>query len=285
MPNKLITIDNSLVKFSYELSLVEKRLLLLFIANINNEIIFKKPGENITEDEILVKSHDEEIRSRIIDSYNLEVIDPETIYYIHTEDYADLYGINRKSAREELKKALDSIYNRTISFKGVLTSDGKEVMVKTSWISAMATWENAPNTFGISWSKWVIPLISQLKANFTTYRVKWIVPLAYYAIRWYEIIVMELNKHHGRHQQLYFSINDVKRMYCLENRYSTWNDLKKRVLDSPFEEINKKTDVNVNFRDDGCGKIKYHKEGKKIIGFWLEVGRKDREELRKVGLV
>ena len=98
----------------------------------------------------------------------------------------------------------------------------------------------------------------------------------------YSIRLYELFKSVVRKEIWYYDIDELRRIFMCEKKYSLMADFKKRVIEPSIEEINSRTDLNVTYE--------YFTEGRKIVGieFYiyykavedrLNVDRKIRKEL------
>jgi plasmid replication initiation protein len=86
MKNGLVVKDNALINASYNLEVTEQRLMLLAIINA------RETGNGITADSKL---------------------------QIHASDYMKHFNVDKKTAYEALKNAVDNLFNRQFSFREV----------------------------------------------------------------------------------------------------------------------------------------------------------------------
>ena len=104
-------------------------------------------------------------------------------------------------------------------------------------------------------SEEIAPYLFNLKERFTTYKLSNAMKLSsFYAVRIYELL-----KKHEKLKQRTFTIDELKRKLGIKKgQYSRTNNFKARVLDIAAREINKKTDIKINFelkKSEGKTKI------------------------------
>ena len=222
----LVTISNKLVTACYNLTLSEKRLLLCVLSKINNN-----PND-------------------------FETLELDKFYYISVQEYADLYRINRHTAAIDAKKAVKKLFGRFVRIAEV---DGT---VETHWVSSVKYFTDG-SCIGIKWSPDIIPLISELRRNFQSYRLRFLAKMSsYYAVRYYELLESALQKNQNK---LEFSIDELKKMFVIEEKYKLFADLKKRVIEKPIKDLVQNTNLNVS--------IHYRKNGRQISSVIFLVNR------------
>lgn len=245
----LVTVSNTLINASYSLSLVEKRLLMLFISRINN-VINKEEGK---------------------EKDNLEIIDVNNWYSVSINDYATIYAIRLKTAKHELKLVVNKLHLSEVTY-----TNENNMQVQTNWISSQAKYNNKNHTIEIRWASDVIPIISQLRRDFTSYRLRVLSTLdSIYAIRYYELFISELNKQHKNHLKIILGRQEIHDMFKLGNNYRDFSDFRKRVIESPISKINndKNCNINVSIHDEYGNKL-YEKRGKEVVRVTFLVGRR-----------
>lgn len=91
----------------------------------------------------------------------------------------------------------------------------------------------------------------QLKEKFTTYQLENVVRLAsVYSIRIYELL-----KRYEFQGKMTFTLDELRQYLAIEQeKYKMYGHFKKRVLQSSFDEINKKTDLRYAFQEIKSGK-------------------------------
>jgi plasmid replication initiation protein len=249
--NLVATISNKLITARYNLTKPEKLLVLLFISKIDNNIC--------------------KIEGKERDS--LEIISPNTIYTVTTEDYAREFNLDYEYCKDILAKAIDDLFEQEITYIDV-NEFGENRIVTTRWISSKIKYDNVEHKVSLKWAVDIIPFISELRKDFTSLKLRFLATLGTnYSDRFYEIFIMALDKSYRREIELFISIEEIKYMFELENSYPRVSDLLKRVVDDSVNRINRDVNCNINvsLRDEG-GKKMYRKEGKRVVEVGFIVG-------------
>ncbi len=209
MSKNLVVKDNALINASYNLELVEQRLILLSIVEA------RATGKGITPNDKLT---------------------------ITASSYMNNFGTNRNTAYQALKDACNSLFERQFSFIEK-TEKGNKV-VRTRWVSRVAYIESLA-TVEIIFAPDVAPLITLLEKNFTSYELEQISELnSKYSVRLYEIIIAWRSKG----QTPIFTIDELReRLGVLNNEYTELKNLKARVIDFAIKQINEKTDIFISY--------------------------------------
>lgn len=204
--SKLVVKDNALIDASFNLSLVEHRLLLL----------------------------------AIIEARKINTLTASTPIEISAHQYTKQFNIHEKESYKALKNACDFIFERRFSY--VDRYKGDKLIKKVRWVSEVGYVENKGIVL-IYLSDTVIGLISRLEEQFTKYHLNQVSSFkSKYSIRIYELIIKWLST--GITQK--YEINSLRSKLGLnENEYKTMSLFKSNVLDKAINEINTKTDLHV----------------------------------------
>ena len=237
MKNELVVKDNALMNASYNLEVTEQRLILLAIINA------RQTGNGITADSKLE---------------------------IHANDYASRFDVSNDGAYKALKSAVLNLFDRQFSFKEE-DKKGNIGTVKSRWVSRIKYIDDSA-TLEITFAPDVVPLITRLEQQFTSYQLKQVTQLtSKYAIRLYELIIAW--REVGKVPQI--ELNDFRNRIGLENsEYTAMCDFKKRVLEPAIKQINEHTDIVTTYEQ--------HKKGRSITGFSFKFKQKQiRTEAKK----
>jgi len=221
MKNGLVVKDNALINASYNLEVTEQRLMLLAIINA------RETGDGITADSKL---------------------------QIHASDYMKHFNVDKKTAYEALKNAVDNLFNRQFSFREV--RKGTDFIVKSRWVSRIAYATNEA-ILEITFAPDVVPLILRLEEHFTSYQLKQVTQLtSKYAIRLYEMLIAW--REVGKTPQI--ELSEFRHKIGVEDaEYKDMHNFKKRVLEPAIKQINEHTDITATYEQ--------HKRGRLISGF------------------
>ncbi len=229
MKTELVVKDNALINASYNLDLVEQRLILLAIVEA------RESGRGINAN------------------------DPLTV---HAESYINQFGVHRNTAYQALKDACDDLFARQFSYQS-LSEKGNIQNHKARWVSEVIYVENEAKV-KLVFSSAIIPLITRLEEQFTSYELKQVSGLSSaYAIRLYEVLIAWRST--GKTPVIEL-VDFRSKLGVLEGEYSRFNNFKVRVLDPAIKQINEHTDITV--------KVEQHKTGRTITGFSFKFKQK-----------
>ena len=157
--NELVVKDNALINASYNLSLVEQRLILLAI------VITRRHHHNMEWDFLLGKPIE-----------------------ISASDYIEAFDVSRQTAYEALQTASKTLFQRQFSYQE--RGEVKGIWYKTSrWVSDIA-YMNETATVSFTFAPAVFPLMTQLEKHLTSYKLQQVASLnSSYAVRLYEILI------------------------------------------------------------------------------------------------
>ena len=221
--SELIVKDNALINASYNLDTVEQRLILLAILQAR------------------------ETRTGI---------DANTRLRIHASDYMSRFNVSKHAAYKALKTAVTNLFGRQFSYQTIDEKTGKSKKVISRWVQNISYIDDAA-TLEVTFTMDVVPLITRLEKQFTSYQLKQVTQLTgKYAIRLYELLIAwrEIGK------TPIFEVSDFRSKLGLSSDdYPRLDTFKRRVLESAVKQINEHTDIIV--------KVEQHKEGRSISGF------------------
>lgn len=225
--------DNALINASYNLEVSEQRLILLSIVRA------RETGK---------------------------VIDATSMIRIHATDYMTRFNVNKHAAYEALKSAVNNLFGRQFSYSIIDEQTGNKKNVKSRWVQQVAYIDESA-ILEIAFTIDVVPLITRLEQNFTSYQLKQVSQLtSKYAIRLYEILIAwrELEK------TPIIEISDFRYKLGLEkHEYKAMNHFKSRVLDIAIEQVNKFTDIEASYEQ--------FKSGRTITGFQFKFKHKKKK--------
>ena len=216
--SKLVVKDNALMSASYNLDLVEQRLILLAIIEA------RESGKGINAN------------------------DPLTV---HAESYINQFAVHRNTAYQALKDACDDLFARQFSYQEI-NERGNTENVRSRWVSEVR-YIDAEATVKLIFAPAVIPLITRLEQRFTQYEMQQISELSTgYAIRLYELLICWRTT--GKTPII--DIMDFRqKMGVLDAEYQRMHDLKKRVLEPALKQINEHTDITASYEQHKKGRV------------------------------
>lgn len=208
--------DNALINASYNLDLVEHRIVLQGI----------------------VKSRDTETGFNGL-----------TPVSIHASEYEKQFNVSKDAAYKALKDAVLSLFERQFTFTEL--QDGKLKVVKSRWVSQIAYVDDSAEV-QIIFSPAVASMCSRLESHFTRYDLKQIAGLSSkYAVRLYELVIAW--KATGKTPE--FSLAEFRsQIGLLDSEYTPMNNFKKYVLDLAVAQINEHTDIKLDYEQHKKGR-------------------------------
>jgi len=232
--SRLVVKDNSLIDASFNLSLVEQRLMLL----------------------------------AIVEARELQNLTPDTPIEVKATSYRDQYNIDESNAYSQLADATKQLFNRQFSY--IDKYKGEECITVARWVNR-ASYMDGKGTVVLYMSNEVISMISRLEANFTKYLLEQVSDFkSQYSIRLYELLI----KYRDIGNSEKYSIEDLRSKLGLGmNEYSTMSNFKSRVLEVAVKEINNKADIQIKYEQFKEGRKVSHilfkfvkKKDKKLKG-------------------
>lgn len=160
----------------------------------------------------------------------------------------DRYGEIREVVRELRKKEV------------IIDAPGGEII--TGWLSSI---QNKDGVIELEFSQKLIPYLLQLKECFTRYQLKNIL----YLKNKYSIRIYELMKQYQTIGHRQFTIEELKDLLMIGDKYSEFKDFNKYVIKATMEEINTHTDINID--------IKLLKRGRKVVAVKYIIQSKEQE--------
>ncbi len=214
--NKLVVKDNALIDASFNLSLIEQRIMLLAIVEAR-------------------------------ESNNLS---PDTPIEISVSDYIHQFKVDSNNAYALLKDASKTLKRREFSYLD--RYKGIEALSTANWVNKV-TYVDKSGLIVLYLSHEVISLISKLSEQFTKYYIEQVSDFkSKYSIRLYELIIKWLSV--AKTEK--YSINDLRSKLGLGvEEYSTMSNFKSNVLDKAISEINKHTDITVDYQQFKKGRV------------------------------
>ena len=214
---KVFKADELLQKARFSLSLTEQRLILYAITKI-------KPTDTAF-----------------------------TEYEFNLKDFYTVCGINGKESYAELKKQCLSLKSK-VWWITVADEHGEEWESAVTWFNTLRT-NKKSGKIRIKFHEDMMPYLLELSKQygetgryFTSYDFKYILPMkSTYSIRIYEL----LKSYQKNNQSWWFKFDNLK--HILDCTNYEWYDFKRRVLEPAIKEINKFTDLVIEYSTEKDG--------------------------------
>ena len=261
MANDLVVMHNDIVTSAYNLSVNEQRLIYCALKQIPKE----------------------------------EALDPNTPFYISRDDFIEL-GASPINVARDIRQATKDLMKKTIY---VSTDTG---ILEFHWLSEVLRYDknaekklkekypdpkdykkyinslrlynlldSLPNRTDdivarITFHEKVVPLLSDLKASFTQFLIKDVADFSsIYSYRIYQLMMRYKSTSYVK-----ISLDDLRFMLMLIDKYPLTADLKRWVIDTAVDEINEKSPYSV--------KYKLVKKGRKYTHLELNFKRKEEQK-------
>lgn len=213
----LIVKDNALMNASYNLALVEQRLILLAILEA------RESGKGINAN------------------------DPLTV---HAESYINQFKVEKHTAYQALKDACKDLFARQFSYQQ-RSAKGNTTNMTSRWISQIGYTENEA-TVQLVFAPAVVPLITRLEEQFTKYDIEQISSLSSaYAVRLYELLICWRTT--GKTPIIELG-EFRKRIGVLDTEYQRMDVFKRGVLELALKQINEYTDITATYEQHKKGR-------------------------------
>lgn len=216
----LVVKDNALIDASYNLDLVEQRLILLAIVEA------RESGKGINAN------------------------DPLTV---HAESYINQFGVHINTAYQALKDACKDLFARQFSYQEI-SAKGNTINKLSRWVSEVGYIDNEA-IVQLIFAPAIVPLITRLEKQFTKYELEQISCLtSAYAVRLYEILIAW----RSTGKTPIFSIDEFRqKIGVLETEYLRSDNFKKWIIELPIKQINEHTDIIVSYEQHKKGRSIY----------------------------
>ena len=213
----LIVKDNALMNASYNLALVEQRLILLAILEA------RETGKGINAN------------------------DPLTV---HASSYINQFNVERHTAYQALKDACKDLFARQFSYQE--KRERGRINITSRWVSQIGYMDDTA-TVEIIFAPAVVPLITRLEEQFTQYDIEQISGLSSaYAVRMYELLICWRST--GKTPIIELE-EFRKRIGVLDTEYTRTDNLKMRVIELALKQINEHTDITASYEQHKTGRV------------------------------
>jgi plasmid replication initiation protein len=218
--NELVVKANKLVEASYRLDLVEQRIILFAITEA------RRTQQGLSADNFVS---------------------------IYAKDYAELYDVNVDQAYEQLKVAARTLFTREFTLYDTHPESGKPRVITSRWLSATSYVDGA-GVIQLQFAAIVIPYMTRLESEFTRYKLEQIASMdSIHGIRLYELLVQWQSV--GKRE---ITIEKLRDIFQLEDKYPAIKDLKMRVIDVAVTQINKHSDLTCSYTQRKTGRAVTH---------------------------
>ena len=217
---ELVVKDNALINASYNLDLVEQRLILLAIVEA------RESGKGINANDPLE---------------------------VHAEGYINQFGVHRNTAYQALKDACNDLFARQFSYQKI-NERGNIENYRSRWVSEIGYVDNEA-VVKLIFAPAIVPLITRLEEHFTKYELQQVSNLSSaYAVRLYELLIAW----RSTGQTPVIELEEFrKKIGVLDDEYTRMGNFKDRVLHLAIDQVNEFTDITVKYEQHKKGRSIY----------------------------
>ena len=210
MKNNLVAKSNDLIIASYELTRNEQRLLLACISQINSQ---PNAVEITMQDEFVVT----------------------------TEQMKELY---KESSKDNVYRDLNLVANSLFEREVKIALPDNE-MLRTRFVSSVL-FQPEKSQITVTFAQKILPYLTQLKKNFTRYRLADTVELtSVYAIRLYEMVVCWQGQNRWSET---VDLGEFRYMMGCVGKYKQFGQLRQSVIEKAVDQINENTAYHVSVK-------------------------------------
>nr|WP_181716959.1 replication initiation protein [Psychrobacter sp.]QJS05462.1 replication protein, RepB family [Psychrobacter sp.] len=210
MRNNLVAKSNDLIVASYELTRNEQRLLLACISQINSQ---PNASEITMQDEFVVT----------------------------TEQMKELY---KDSSKDNVYRDLNVVANNLFEREVKIALPDNE-MLRTRFVSSVL-FQPEKSQITVTFAQKILPYLTQLKKNFTRYRLADTVELtSVYAIRLYEMVVCWQGQNRWSET---VDLGEFRYMMGCVGKYKQFGQLRQSVIEKAVDQINENTAYHVSVK-------------------------------------
>ena len=177
---------------------------------------------------------------------------------IRADAFAEVFGLDVRHAYEALNDAANRLFERDIRryTKGKLVE-------RMRWVFHVK-YREGQGCVELGFSPTVLPHLTMLNKEFTSYQLKQIGSLSsFYAIRLYELMSQFIKL-----KQRECTLEQLRLMLDLGEKYQDVKNMRVRVLDPALKELNAATDLHVTAEP--------RRQGRKIVGFSFTITKNDQ---------
>jgi len=214
---ELVVKDNALINASYNLDLVEQRLILLAIVEA------RESGKGINANDPLE---------------------------VHAESYINQFHVHRNTAYQALKDACNDLFARQFSYQKI-NKRGNVENYRSRWVSEIGYVDNEA-VVKLIFAPAIVPLITRLEEHFTKYELQQVSNLSSaYAVRLYELLIAW----RSTGSTPIIELNEFReRIGVLDTEYKRMERFKTSVLELAIKQINEHTDITVKYEQHKKGR-------------------------------
>lgn len=232
----LVVKSNRMIEASYRLTLNEQRIILYAICQGREEDKLLLPNEPVV---------------------------------ITAEAFLKQFpSVEKGSVYEQLKEAMDALYDRSVTLYETDVDTGLPQVSKTRWISK-ASYVDGAGRIKVVFTSDVIKYITRLEEEFTSYQLEKVGRMtSAHAVRIYELLAQ-----HRSIGNRTLNLKSLRETLGVEpGEYKLTADFIRKVIEVAVDQINKHSDLTVSYKPQ--------KTSRAITDFMFKI--RDKDHKRKV---
>jgi len=232
MEKHIVVKHNAAIRSAYRMSLDEQRMMLMCITQVRR------------------------------DSKN------DRQFTIRHDDFCERFGTT--GAYKHMRDAAKRLQQRIITInEPIIDATGKKWDGGCISLLSAQFWNEGEGEIQLRFSPEFMPYLEQLRGNHTKFGLADIAKMnSVYAIRFYELFKMhyEQQKNNKNTPHVVVSVDEIRRMFELEEKYPRHQSFKKRVIDAAIDEINEYSPLHVEYEQV--------KKGRRVHAYAFKVNKK-----------
>ncbi|MDJ0333529.1 replication initiation protein [Planococcus sp. S3-L1] len=185
------------------------------------------------------------------------------IYEVRIRDFHEMLGLEGEPKYTEMKKITEELLKKSLE---ITREKGR--LLQVNWFSSIEYFEHE-GRIEFSFDPKLKPYLLDLKKAYTSYRLSNILSLSSASsIRLYEL--MKKWEYLGKWEITIEKLKD--RLGVKQQSYNVYGNFKNRIIVPSINELNEKTDIQINFKEI--------KKGRKVIGFEFTIRHSPEKEIK-----
>ena len=163
---------------------------------------------------------------------------PEQEFFVTVQEMSDLFDEKRDNVYRDLKIACKKLRSAFI------TTTDREKDKEINWVSTVTYWKDESRV-SIVFNSAVLPYLSSITEKFFKYRLADVKDFqSVYSLRFYELLHQFQPNGSGSQE---IEVDELRALLNLEDKYATFGELKRSVIDKAITEINQYSNLTVSY--------------------------------------
>lgn len=163
---------------------------------------------------------------------------PEQEFFVTVQEMSDLFDEKRDNVYRDLKIACKKLRSAFI------TTNDREKDKEINWVSTATYWKDE-SRISIVFNSAVLPYLSSITEKFFKYRLADVKDFqSVYSLRFYELLHQFQSNGSGSQE---IEVDELRALLNLEDKYATFGELKRSVIDKAITEINQYSNLTVYY--------------------------------------